>query len=51
MVTKKGMVDTRKVNYLEGEWLLAEVVRLAEGDMEPDTPEEYSFLPRHDAIE
>jgi hypothetical protein len=49
--TKKGMVDTRKVDYLKGEWFLMEVVWLTKGDVEPDTPEEYSFLPRHDAIE
>jgi hypothetical protein len=28
-----------------------EVVHLAEGDIEPDAPEVYGFLPRHDPIE
>ena len=32
------MVDAGEVNHLEGEWLLAEVVRLAEGEVEPDAP-------------
>jgi hypothetical protein len=45
------MVDTREVNHLEGERLLTEVVRLAEGDAEPDAPEGHYFLPRDDPIE
>jgi hypothetical protein len=39
------MVDAGEVNDLEGEWLLAEVVQPAEGDVEPDAPEEHGFLP------
>jgi hypothetical protein len=39
------MVDAREVHHLEGEWLLMELVWLAEGDIEPDAPEEHSFLP------
>jgi hypothetical protein len=38
------MVDTGEVNDHEGEWLLVEVVRLAEGDVEPDVPKGYGFL-------
>jgi hypothetical protein len=45
------MVDIGEVDDLEGEWLLVEVVRLAKGDVEPDAPEGYDFLPRHDPIE
>jgi hypothetical protein len=44
-LTEEGMVDTEEVNHLEGEWLLVEVVRLAEGDVEPDVPEGHGFLP------
>ena len=29
--TEEGVLDTREVNHLEGEWLLTEVVQLAEG--------------------
>ena len=50
-LTKEGMVDAKEVNHLEGEWLLVEVVRLAEGDTEPDVLKGYHFLPRHDPIE
>jgi hypothetical protein len=42
---QEGMVDVGEVNLLKGERLLAEVVRLAEGDIEPDTPEGHDFLP------
>jgi hypothetical protein len=45
------MVDTREVDDLEGERLLAEVVQLAEGDVEPDAPEGHGFHPRHDPVE
>ena len=36
--TEEGVVDTREVDDLEGEWLLVEVVRLAKGDVELDVP-------------
>ena len=45
------MVDAGEVNHLKGEWLLAEVVWLAEGDIEPDAPKGRGFLPRHDPVE
>ena len=45
------MVDAGEVNHLEGEWLLAEVVWLAEGDVEPDTLEGHDFVSWHDPIE
>ena len=45
------MVNVGEVNYLEGEWLLVEVVWLAKGDIELDVPEGHNFLPRHDLIE
>ena len=45
------MIDTREVDDLEGEWLLAEVVWLAEGDIEPDAPKGHDFHPWHDPIE
>ena len=45
------MVDAGEVNHLEGEWFLAEVVWLAEGDIESDAPEGHGFLSRHDPIE
>jgi hypothetical protein len=48
---EEGMVDTREVDDLEGERLLAEVVQLAEGDVEPDAPEGHGFHPRHDPVE
>jgi hypothetical protein len=38
------VVDTGKIDDLEGEWLLVEVVRLAEGDAEPDAPKGHDFL-------
>jgi hypothetical protein len=38
------MVDVREVDHLEGDQLLLEVVRLAEGDFELDAPEGHSFL-------
>jgi hypothetical protein len=50
-LAEEGILDTRKVDDLEGEWFLAEVVRLAEGDVEPDVPEGYSFLPWHNPVE
>ena len=31
LLTKEGVVDAGEVNHLEGEWLLTEVVQLAEG--------------------
>jgi hypothetical protein len=34
--TEEGVVDAREVNDLEGDCLLAEVVWLAEGNVEPD---------------
>jgi hypothetical protein len=40
-----GVVDTGEVDDLKGGWLLTKVVRLAEGDVEPDAPEGYDFLP------
>jgi hypothetical protein len=39
------MVDTGEVDHLVGERLLAEVVRLAEGDVESNAPEGHDFLP------
>jgi hypothetical protein len=33
------MVDAGEVDHLEGERLLAKVIQLAEGDVEPNTPE------------
>ena len=50
-LTEEGMVDAEEVNHLEGEWLLAEVVRLAEGDIESNVPKGHGFLPWHDPIE
>ena len=41
----EGMVDAREVDHLEGERLLAEVVRLAKGDAKPDALEGHRFLP------
>jgi hypothetical protein len=49
--TEEAVVDTEEVNNLEGERLLAKVVWLAEGDVEPDAPEGHDFLPRHDPVE
>jgi hypothetical protein len=40
------MVDVREVDHLEGDQLLLEVVRLAEGDVELDAPEGIVFFPR-----
>jgi hypothetical protein len=37
-IPKESMLDTREVHHLEGERLLSEVARLAEGDVEPDAP-------------
>ena len=48
---EEGVVDAMEVNYLEGEWLLAEVVWLAEGDIEPDAPKGHDFHPWHNPIE
>ena len=45
------MLNAEEVNHLEGEWLLMEVVRLAEGDIELDMPEGGGFLYWHDHIE
>jgi hypothetical protein len=45
------VVDTGEVNDLEGEWLLAKVAWLVEGDVEPDAPKGHSFLLWHDPIE
>jgi hypothetical protein len=39
------MVDIGEVDDLEGEQLLAEVVQLAKGDVEPDAPKGHGFLP------
>jgi hypothetical protein len=39
------MVDAGEVNHLKGEWLLVEVVQLAEGDIETDASEGHDFLP------
>ena len=50
-LAQESMVDTREVDHLEGEWLLAEVVQLAKGDIELDAPEGHDFLPWHDPIE
>jgi hypothetical protein len=49
--TKEGMVDTGEVDNLKFEWLLAEIVWLAEGDVKPVAPEGHGFLPRDDPIE
>ena len=49
--TEEGMVDIGEVDDLKGEWILVEVVRLAKDDIEPDAPEGYDFLPRHNLIE
>jgi hypothetical protein len=43
--TEEGVVDAEEVNHLESEWLLIEVVRLAEGDVESDVPKRHGFLP------
>ena len=48
---QESLVDAKKVDHLEGEWLLAEVVRLADGDAEPDAPEGHVVLPWDDPIE
>ena len=45
------MVEAREVDHLEGEWLLAKVVWLAEGDVEPDAHVVHDFLPQDDLIE
>jgi hypothetical protein len=39
------MVDIREVDHLKGKRLLAEVVRLVEGEDEPDVLEGHDFLP------
>jgi hypothetical protein len=39
------MVDVGEVHHLEGEWLVLEVVWLAEGGVEPDAPEGHDFVP------
>jgi hypothetical protein len=44
--TQESMVDVREVDHLEGDQLLLEVVRLAEGDVELDAPEGIVFFPR-----
>ena len=48
---EEGMVDAREFNHLKGEWILAKVVQLAEGEVEPDAPKGHNFLPWHDPIE
>jgi hypothetical protein len=48
---EEGVVDTEKVDNFEVKWLLAEVVQLAKGDVEPDALERHGFLPRHNPIE
>jgi hypothetical protein len=50
-LTKEGVVDTREVDNLKGKWLLADVVRLAKGDVESDAPEGHDFIPRHNPVE
>jgi hypothetical protein len=45
------MVDTGEVDNLKFEWLLAEIVWLAEGDVKPVVPEGHGFLPQDDPIE
>ena len=39
------MVDAGEVDHLKGERFLAEVVWLAEGDVELDVPKGHGFLP------
>jgi hypothetical protein len=51
MVGPEGVVGARKVDHVKGEQLLAEVVRLAEGDVEPDALEGHGLLPQGDPIE
>ena len=48
---EEGVVDSREVDHLEDEWLLVEVVRLAEGEVEPDAPKGHGFLSQHDPLE
>ena len=48
---RKSMVDAEEVNHLTGELLLADIVWLAKGDAEPDTPEGHYFVPQDDPIE
>jgi len=50
-LAEESIVDTGEVHYLEGEWLLLEVVRLAKGDVELDVPEWDGFLPQDDPVE
>ena len=45
------MVDAGEVDDHKGEWLLAEIIWLAEGDIELDASKGYGFLPGHDPIE
>jgi hypothetical protein len=45
------MVDAREVDHLKGEWLLVEVVQLAEGDVELDLPKGDGLLRRHNSKE
>jgi hypothetical protein len=49
--TEECVVDVGEVDHLEGERFLVKVVRLAEGDIEPDAPEGHGFLPRNDPVE
>jgi hypothetical protein len=42
----EGVVDAVEVDDIEGEWLLAKVVRLAKGDVELDTPSGMGSFPR-----
>ena len=39
------MVDIGEVNHLKGEWLLAKVVQLAEGDVEPNATKGTTSFP------
>jgi hypothetical protein len=50
-LTEEDVVDTREVNHLKDELLLAEVVWLAEGDVEPYAPKVHILLPWHDPVE
>ena len=50
-LAQEGIVNAGEVDHLEGEWLIAEVVRLAKGDAEPNASEGHCFLPRDDPVE
>jgi hypothetical protein len=49
--TEEGMADTGEVDNLKFEWLLAEIVWLAEGDIKLVAPEGHGFLPQDNPIE